>query len=84
MDDKGRWIRITGGLRQSIEREARACSCGAARDAAALHVVGLYEQARPEDWIAQLSEINRKLAEENTALRSSLRMSAVELQSETA
>jgi hypothetical protein len=84
MDDKGRWIRVTGGLRQSIEREARACSCGAARDAAALHVVGLYEQARPEDWIAQLSEINRKLAEENTALRSSLRMSAVELQSETA
>jgi hypothetical protein len=84
MDDKGRWIRVTGGLRTSIEREARACSCGAARDAAALHVVGLYEQARPEDWIAQLTEINRKLAEENSTLRGRLRMSAVELQSETA
>jgi hypothetical protein len=83
MDDKGRWIRVTGGLRKSIEREARACSCGAAHDAAALHVVGLYEQARPEDWIAQLTEINRKLAEENTALRSRLRTNAVELQSET-
>jgi hypothetical protein len=84
MDDKGRWIRVTGGLRESMEREARACSCGAARDAAAMHVVGLYEQARPEDWIAQLTEINRKLSEENTALRSRLRMGAAELHSETA
>lgn len=83
MDDKGRWIRVTGGLRESMEREARACTCGAARDAAALHVVGLYEQARPEDWIAQLTEINRKLAEENTALRSRLRMGTLELHSET-
>jgi hypothetical protein len=84
MDDKGRWIRVTGGLRESMEREARACSCGAARNAAAMHVVGLYEQARPEDWIAQLTEINRKLSEENTALRSRLRMGAAELSSETA
>lgn len=84
MDDKGRWIRVTGGLRESMEREARACTCGAARNEAAMHVVGLYEQARPEDWIAQLTEINRKLSEENTALRSRLRMGAPELRSETA
>jgi hypothetical protein len=73
MDDEGRWIRVTRGLRESIEREARACTCGAARDAAALHVVGLYEHARSEDWIGQLTEINRKLEEENSALRTSLR-----------
>jgi hypothetical protein len=83
MDDKGRWIRVTGGLRESIEREARDCTCGAARNDAALHVVGLYEQARPEDWIAQLTEINRKLSEENTALRSRLRTGTAELHSET-
>jgi hypothetical protein len=83
MDDKGRWVRVTGGLRESMEREARGCTCGAARNAAAMHVVGLYEQARPEDWIAQLAEINRKLSEENTALRGRLRMGAAELRSET-
>jgi hypothetical protein len=84
MDDEGRWVRVTGGLRESIEREARGCTCGAARNEAAMHVVGLYEQARPEDWIAQLTEINRKLAEENSALRSRLRVGAAELRSETA
>jgi hypothetical protein len=84
MDDDGRWIRVTRGLRESIEREARACTCGAARDAAALHVVALYERARPEDWIAQLTEINRKLNEENGALRASLGMVPAELRPETA
>jgi hypothetical protein len=84
MDDEGRWIRVTRGLRESIEREARACTCGAARDAAALHVVGLYENARPEDWIGQLTEINRTLAEENTALRTSLRTVSSELHPESA
>ena len=84
MDDDGRWIRVTRGLRESIEREARACTCGAARDAAALHVVGLYEHARPEDWIGQLTEINRSLAEENTALRTSLRVVSGELHPESA
>jgi hypothetical protein len=84
MDDDGRWIRVTRGLRESIEREARACTCGAARDAAALHVVTLYERARPEDWIAQLTEINRKLNEENGALRASLGMVPAELRPETA
>ena len=72
MDDDGRWIRVTSGLRDAIEREARACTCGAARDAAALDVVALYERARPEDWIAQLTEINRKLTEENKRLQTSL------------
>jgi hypothetical protein len=84
MDDNGRWIRITRGLRESIEREARACTCGAAREAAALHVVGLYERARPEDWIGQLTEINRKLTEENSALRTSLRRVSPELHPESA
>jgi hypothetical protein len=84
MDDEGRWLRVTRGLRESIEHEARGCTCGAARNEAAMHVVGLYEQARPEDWIAQLTEINRKLSEENSALRSHLRVGAAELRSETA
>lgn len=78
MDDYGRWIRVTRGLRESIEREARGCSCGAAREEAALHVVGLYERARPEDWIGQLAEINRKLEEENRELRSTLQTVAAD------
>ncbi len=84
MDDNDRWIRVNRGLRESIEREAQKCTCGAAREAAAMHVVGLYENARPEDWIAQLTEINRKLSAENTALRTSLRTVSAELRPESA
>jgi hypothetical protein len=83
MDDNGRWIRVTRGLRESMEREGRACTCGAPRDAS-LHVVGLYDTARPEDWIGQLTEINRKLTDENTALRMSLRTITTELHPESA
>ena len=83
MNDDGRWIRVTGRLRESMEYEARACTCGAARDAAALDVVALYDRARPEDWIAQLTEINRKLTEENKRLQTSLEAIA-ELRSEPA
>lgn len=72
MNDDGRWIRVTGRLRESMEYEARACTCGAARDAAVLDVVALYDRARPEDWIGQLTEINRKLTEENRRLQTSL------------
>jgi hypothetical protein len=71
MNDDGRWIRVTGMLREAIEQDSRACTCGAARDAAALHVAALYDRARPEDWIAQLTEINRKLTEENRRLETS-------------
>jgi len=83
MDDDGRWIRVTGRLSESMEHEARACTCGAARDAAALHAVALYDRARPEDWIGQLTEINRKLTEENNRLQTSLEAIA-ELRSESA
>ena len=83
MDDQGRWIRVTHGLRESMEREARACTCGAARDAAALHVVALYDRARNEDWIGQLTEINRRLTEENHDLRLQLHPGP-ELRSESA
>jgi hypothetical protein len=83
MNDDGRWIRVTGRLRDVIEHETRACTCGAARDASALEVVALYDRARPEDWIAQLTEINRKLTEENRRLETSLE-AVFELRSEPA
>ena len=62
-----RWTLDPGhaGASRVDRAEARACTCGAARERAALHVVGLYEHARPEDWIGQLTEINRTLLEEN-------------------
>jgi hypothetical protein len=83
MNDDGRWIRVTGMLREAIEHDTRACTCGVARDAAALQVVALYDRARPEDWIAQLTEINRKLTEENKRLETSLK-AGFELRSELA
>jgi hypothetical protein len=83
MDDDGRWIRVTRRLRESMEREGRACTCGAPR-AAALQAVELYDTARPEDWIGQLTEINRQLTEENTAMRMRLRTATTELHHESA
>jgi hypothetical protein len=84
MNDDGRWIRVTRGLRESIEGEARACTCGAARNEAAMHVVRLYDHARAEDWIGQLTEINRKLLEENNELQTHLELASGVLHSEPA
>ncbi len=37
-------------------------------EAAASEVVTLWDEARPEDWIAQLEEVNRALLAENRRL----------------
>jgi hypothetical protein len=58
-EETGRWVRIPGGLRDELAEIDRQ---GAH---AALHsLLELYDRARPEDWIAQLVEVNRGLVEE--------------------
>ena len=41
-------------------------------EAAASEVVTLWDEARPEDWIAELVEVNRGLAAENRRLLAEL------------
>jgi hypothetical protein len=73
MDEDGRWIRVTRALRDALLDEAQAGGCENGRTAA-LDVAGLYDSARPEDWIGQLTEINRELSEQNAALRHALQL----------
>jgi hypothetical protein len=58
-DESGRWVRIPERLRDELAEAAVGV-----RHPALLAVLDLYERARPEDWIAQLVEVNRELADE--------------------
>jgi hypothetical protein len=58
-EETGRWVRIPAGLRDELAEISRQGAHPA------LHsLLELYERARPEDWIAQLVEVNRGLVEE--------------------
>jgi len=57
----GRWIRVSKRLRDELDGMTRG-------EAAASEVVTLWDEARPEDWIAQLLEVNRVLLAENRRL----------------
>jgi hypothetical protein len=58
-DETGRWVRIPVELR---DRLAELDSLESSPPLSAL--LDLYDCARPEDWIAQLVEVNRRLSEE--------------------
>jgi hypothetical protein len=59
--DPGRWIRVSKRLRDKLESTA-------ADEGLASEVVALWDAARPEDWIAQLEDLNRALVAENRRL----------------
>jgi hypothetical protein len=61
----GRWIRVSKRLRDELDGMTRG-------EAAASEVVTLWDEARPEDWIAQLLEVNRVLLAENRRLLAEL------------
>lgn len=65
-DDGGRWVRIPAALRDELAEVARSGQ----QPAAAL--VELYDRARPEDWIAQLVQVNRELAGELRRMEASI------------
>jgi hypothetical protein len=59
--ETGRWIRVSRRLRDELD----AMLVG---EAPASEVVALWDSARPEDWIAQLEDLNRALVAENRRL----------------
>ena len=59
--ETGRWIRVSKRLRDELEETA-------VYEALASEVVALWDSARPEDWIAQLEDLNRALVAENRRL----------------
>jgi hypothetical protein len=63
-EDTGRWVRIPGVLRDELA-ELNRTGAHPAVDA----LIALYDRARPEDWIAQLVEVNRELVEESRRLQ---------------
>jgi hypothetical protein len=58
-EETGRWVRIPETLREDLAEFARQ-----APHPAVTSLLELYEGARPEDWIAQLVEVNRELSDE--------------------
>jgi len=58
-EETGRWVRIPGALRDELAEISRQGAHPALQS-----LLELYERARPEDWIAQLVEVNRGLVEE--------------------
>jgi predicted exporter len=59
--ETGRWIRVSKRLRDELETTL-------VDDALASKLVELWDTARPEDWIAQLEDLNRALVAENRRL----------------
>jgi hypothetical protein len=59
--EPGRWIRVSKRLRDELDGMTYG-------EAPASEVVTLWDEARPEDWIAQLEEVNRALLAENRRL----------------
>jgi predicted exporter len=59
--ETGRWIRVSKRLRDELETTL-------VDDALASELVELWDTARPEDWIAQLEDLNRALVAENRRL----------------
>jgi hypothetical protein len=57
--DTGRWVRIPAALRDELVEAGRQ-----APHPAVISLVALYDRARPEDWIAQLVEVNREMSDE--------------------
>ena len=58
-DETGRWVRVPGRLRDELAELDRHVPHPALQS-----LIDLYDRARPEDWIAQLVEVNRELVEE--------------------
>jgi hypothetical protein len=63
-EETGRWVRIPVGLRDELAELNRRGAHPAVDS-----LLELYARARPEDWIAQLVEVNRELVEELSRLQ---------------
>jgi hypothetical protein len=67
-EESGRWVRIPGSLRAELAEASAQIA-----HPALISVLALYDRARPEDWIAQLVEVNRELSEMNRELHEEIR-----------
>ena len=63
-EETGRWVRVPGDLRDELAELNRGAGHPALES-----LIDLYDRARPEDWIAQLVEVNRELVEELRGLQ---------------